>query len=214
MEIVHNVWFRKHFLRRHWDTRTVADSRPLDDPPPLGNSETLLVWLRSMPKPLISARDFLYAYRCVDVSDDGKTRLYAGASLDPDVVASHAGLKAPAGVVGATGCVRAWLQGCGRVEALEGNKCRMTYCLRVRPMGDLPKFVVQAVANETVYTLFDLRKRCEAAYARRRKRKKALKKRMPDGKLKSRRKSGGKQTQSSSGCVASAEIGGAQRSRL
>ena len=33
--VVHEVWFRKHFLRHRWDTRTVADSRPLDQPPSL-----------------------------------------------------------------------------------------------------------------------------------------------------------------------------------
>ena len=198
-EVVHDVWFRKHFLRHRWDTRTVADSRPLDDPPPLRgsltndergdgarrgadgetfneNTDTLLVWLRSTPKPLISTRDFIYAYRCVDVSSDGKTRLYAGASLDPRIVSEHPGLEVPqeAGAE-AEGSVRAWLQGCGRVEALGPTRCRMTYCLRVRPKGDIPKFVVQAVANETVYTLYDLRKQCEAVYARRLNRRKANK---------------------------------------
>ena len=188
-EVVHDVWFRKHFQRHRWDTRTVADSRPLDHPPSMdggqgdkgsdgngnGNdhdedSNTLLVWLRSTPKPLISTRDFIYAYRCVDVSADGKTRLYAGASLDPHIVAEHAGLAVPEAATGSAntaGSVRAWLQGCGRVEVLGPRSCRMTYCLRVQPKGDIPKFVVQAVANETVYTLYDLRKQCEAVYARR-----------------------------------------------
>ena len=182
-DVVHDVWFKNHFRRKKWDLRTVADSRRLDKPPALfrtSNSgdvassnyvdmdNTLLVWLRSTPKPMISTRDFIYAYRYVSMSDDGKTRLYAGASIGQQFVQEYEGLEVPtAAKDGTSGSVRAWLQGCGRVEALSQNACKMTYCLRVRPKGNIPKFVVQSVANETVYTLFDLRKRCETVYKRR-----------------------------------------------
>lgn len=183
-DVVHEIWLHKHTQRYKWDQRTVAASRLIgairvDDDEGGGveddDRKALIVWLRSTPKPMISTRDFIYAYRCMDVSADGATRLYSGCSLDPKIVEAQEGLKVPA-----PSGVRAWLQGCMRLKALNDHTCRMTYCLRLRPKGNLPKFVVQGVANELVFSLFDLRKKCEAVHATRSalgKRKKKTKKR-------------------------------------
>merc|ERR1711865_867448 len=119
-----------------------------------------LFWLISQPKPLISPRDFLYAYK--EIPYEGKGRLYAGSSVDHVDGVELAEFESEN-----KDAVRAWLQGMCRVKEVGKNTCDVTYCVRVKPSGSLPKSVALLVSNELVYTLFNLRQKAESVWSAR-----------------------------------------------
>ena len=54
-----------------------------------------------------------------------------------------------------------------RVKEVGKNTCDVTYCVRVKPSGSLPKSVALLVSNELVYTLFNLRQKAESVWSAR-----------------------------------------------
>ena len=176
--LIHRIWFDKHGERKQWDDRTCLDSEKIQSFEGDGDSigPTNMYWLISQPKPMISPRDFIYAYKEVPTNKTNE-RLYVGCSCD--------GIEGLDGVNGmnesqtkqSNDAVRGWLQGLFRIQEVGTNMCDVTYCLRVKPKGSLVKSVAVLVANELVYTLFNLRQKVEAMFqARIRKRKKKKKK--------------------------------------
>jgi hypothetical protein len=128
-----------------------------------------LFWFLSQPKPLISPRDFLYAYK--EIPFEGEGRLYAGSSVD------HIdGVELEEFNGANDDAVRAWLQGMCRVKEVGKNMCDVTYCVRVKPGGSLPKSVALLASNELVYTLFNMRQQAESVWSTRKLKMKQRKK--------------------------------------
>lgn len=181
--LVEKVWFHKHELRRDWDTRTALDCRELKGvakPDP----NTKYIWYMSKPKPalMVSARDFVYAFQPTRRTLDPDTGAllhgqYAGCSLDfcasdKDpvvegwVAQATAEITDPAVLAKAKDVVRGKLQGMANIRGVRSasgkiTQSEVTYLLRVRPHGYVPKKAAELAAFELVFPLFELRSRCE-----------------------------------------------------
>ena len=111
--VIHRVWFDQHHQRNTWDTRTCLESTKKATYPAEKNelSPLNLFSLISQPKPLISPRDFLYAYK--EIPYEGEGRLYAGSSVD-----LVDGVELTEFQSENKNAVRAWLQGMVRKTLL------------------------------------------------------------------------------------------------
>ena len=150
--VVDRIWRLQHDQRRTWDVRTCEKCETLfgtvDDP-----KDTPVQWFVSKPKPLLTQRDFLYANERVE-GEKGCV-YFAGGSLlcekgQLDMTRSQKGY------------VRAFLQGLARVRTRSDERsCEVTYLLRCAPCGRIPQLVIDAVGNELVFTLFDMKRAAE-----------------------------------------------------
>jgi hypothetical protein len=177
--LIHHLWFDKHGDRKNWDDRTCLDSEKqmsfttgsdqVDSH--IVDSPINIFWFLSQPKPMISPRDFLYAYREVSTPKKGE-RLYVGSSFETQESDNfNLEKKGKRSDV----AVRAWLQGMCRVQDVDKGVCDVTYLVRVKPKGSLVKSVALLVANELVYTLFNLREKAEQMFRTTRAKKKKQK---------------------------------------
>ena len=165
--ILHKLWFDNHHLRNSWDTRTCLD---VEKKFSFEAGSINVYWLLSQPRPLISSRVFHYAYKEIPYQGKGTGRLYAGSSVDSEELET-------VDASSRKDTVKAYLQGMFRIQEVGKNMCDVTYCVRVKPKGQLPKSVALLASNELVYTLFSLREKAETTFVqakkRRRKRKTA-----------------------------------------
>jgi len=162
---IEDLWVRQHGQRARWEPRTCAGCNVLARFDENGKQVEIaartpanapsVVWYQAQSKPGISSRDFVYAMS--KVKTVGKTHYYAGGSL-----------AEPLKTQKKSKCVRAFLEGVVKVQELNGlQQCEVTYLLRCRPGGLLPQLLIDAVANELVFTAFDLKTEAEKTWSNR-----------------------------------------------
>ena len=161
--ILHRIWFVQHQLRSQWDTSSCQECVKKTSFVDRNHQPVNVFRFLSTPKPMISPREFVYAYKEIPYTGPGKGRLYAGSSID--LPSEH---QADA--------VMAWLQGMLQIQEVNNSTCDVTYCIRVQPKGSLPKSVALLAASDLVLTLFSLRKRAEAMFVALKKKKKMKRK--------------------------------------
>jgi hypothetical protein len=166
-KLIHKLWFDQHSARKKWDTTSCLDCEKTGSFVDANNNPTNIFWLLSQPRPMISAREFIYAYKEIPFQGKGKGRMYAGSSIKPDKVIDGISLEEFSSSRSDSvrkNAVQSYLQGMFRIEEVGKNVCDVTYCVRVKPNGSLPKSVAVLASNELMYTLFRLRERAETLF--------------------------------------------------
>lgn len=156
-QLVEHVWAKYHEKRVEWDDRTCLDCKTVLGS--YGNAKDLPVqWFLSKAKPFISPRDFIYSNQKIESDKSGVAFFVGGSLLDSRGKLNSSQARAN------SNSVRAYLQGVARVSSLNDQSCEVVYLLRCAPMGLIPQMIIDAVANELVYTLFEMKKAVEKMY--------------------------------------------------